>query len=87
MKNKKDGFDLSKAQRINPKKRKALIEAAEKKLGRPLRPPEEKHKPISIKLHPKVYAWAKSEAKKREQGYQTIINETLLKIANKKLLK
>lgn len=84
MKNKKDGFDLTKAKKLPLEKRKLLIEAAEKKLGRPLKPPQEKHKPISIKLHPKVYAWAKSEAEKRDLGYQTIINETLLKLVTKK---
>jgi predicted DNA binding CopG/RHH family protein len=33
----------------------------------------------SIRLHPKAIAWAKREAKKRGIGYQTVINETLLK--------
>ena len=39
MKNKldKDGFDLSKAKKIDKKRREKLIEAAEVKLGRPLK--------------------------------------------------
>ena len=59
--------------------------AIEAKLGtkRPRRgrPPKgiEKYTPVSIRLHPDVIAWAKREAKKRRLGYQTIINEVLLK--------
>jgi hypothetical protein len=30
-------------------------------------------------LSPKALAWAKKEAKRRGVGYQTVINETLLK--------
>jgi predicted DNA binding CopG/RHH family protein len=30
-------------------------------------------------LSPKTLAWAKKEAKRRGVGYQTVINETLLK--------
>jgi len=59
--------------------------AIEAKLGRKRpgrgRPPKgaAKYKPVSIRLHPRVIAWAKREAKKRHLGYQTIINEVLLK--------
>jgi uncharacterized protein (DUF4415 family) len=49
-----------------------------KKRGCPAKEPEEKYEPISIRLHPKVLAWAKNEAKKRGVGYQTVINEALL---------
>jgi len=80
----KDGFDLSKAKKISKERRQKLLKAAEVKLGRPLKPIEKKHKPISIKLHPDVYNWAKKEAQKKGLGYQTIINETLLDIAKKK---
>ncbi len=80
----KDGFDLSKAKKISKSRREKFLKAAEAKLGRPLKPEGEKHKPISIKLHPDVYDWAKKEAKKKGLGYQTIINETLLDIAHKK---
>lgn len=80
----KDGLDLSKAKKISESRRKKLMKAAEAKLGRPLKPVEEKHKPISIKLHPEVYAWAKQEAEKKGLGYQSIINKTLLDIAKKK---
>lgn len=80
----KDGFDLLKAKKMPKSRREKLLKAAEVKLGRPLKPIEEKHKPISIKLHPEVYKWAQKEAKKTGQGYQTVINETLLDIAHKK---
>jgi len=36
---------------------------------------------VSIRLHPKVVAWAKREAKRRRIGYQTVINEVSLKAA------
>ena len=86
MKNKldKDGFDLSKAKKIDKKRREKLIEAAEVKLGRPLKSEEEKYKPISIKLHPEVYSWAIEKAEKEGVGYQTLINESLLDLAKKK---
>ena len=56
--------------------------SGEKRLPRPGRPKKllaEKYQAISIRLHPKVITWAKREAKKRGIGYQTIINEFLLK--------
>ena len=87
MKNKldKDGFDLSNAKRIDKKRRKKLLKAAEVKLGRPLKMQEEKYKPISIKLHPEVYHWAVEEAKEKGVGYQTLINEALLDLAKNKV--
>ncbi len=52
-----------------------------RKLGRPAKSPLEKYQAISIKLDPKIIKWAKAEAKKRSIGYQTVINEELLKKA------
>jgi uncharacterized protein (DUF4415 family) len=49
-----------------------------RKRGRPTKEEEEKYEPISIRLHPKVLAWAKAEAEQRGIGYQTVINEVLL---------
>lgn len=51
------------------------------KRGRPAKPEGAKMKPISIRLHPKVLLWAKKEAKRRGVGYQTVINEVLMKAA------
>jgi len=36
--------------------------------------------PVSIRLHPKVIKWAKEEAEKQGVGYQTVINEALLRL-------
>jgi len=63
--------------------RKAIEEKRNEKRqsrGRPKKGAE-KYLPVSIRLHPRVMEWAKREAKKRGVGYQTIINETLLKKA------
>jgi uncharacterized protein (DUF4415 family) len=49
--------------------------------GRPPKADHHKYKPVSIRLHPKAIAWAKAEAKRRGIGYQTVINELLLKHA------
>lgn len=78
-------FDFSRARRSTPEELAIYRKAIEAKLGRRLprrgRPPKEsdKYKPVSIRLHPKAIEWAKAEAKKRGVGYQTIINETLLR--------
>jgi uncharacterized protein (DUF4415 family) len=34
--------------------------------------------PVSMRLHPKAFEWAKAEAQKRGIGYQSLINEILL---------
>ena len=47
MKVDKDGFDLSKAKKINKGRREKLLKAAEAKLGRPLKSIEEKNKASS----------------------------------------
>ena len=78
-------FPFSKARRVTATEvesgRKAIEEKLDTKRKSRGRPPklEEKYKPVSIRLHPKVLEWAKREAEKRGVGYQTIINEILLK--------
>jgi len=73
------------ARRLTAKEAEAAQKAIERKLGkkRPRRgrPPKgvEKYRPVSIRLHPSVLTWAKREAKRRGLGYQTVINEVLLK--------
>lgn len=80
-------FPFEVARRVTDKEVKTARKAIEKKLGtkRPTRgrPPKgnEKFCPVSIRLHPKVLKWAKDEAKRRGIGYQTVINEVLLKKA------
>jgi len=81
-------FPFELARRITPEEVRVFKKAIEDKLGvkRPDRgrPPkkEDKFQPVSIRLHPKALAWAKKEAKRRGVGYQTIINEVLLKKAS-----
>ena len=81
------GFDFSKARHFTEAERERFRQAIERKLGHPVprigRPPkgEEKYSPVSIRLHPQALAWAKKEGKRRGVGYQTVINEALLKLA------
>ena len=78
-------FPFESARRVTAAETAAARKAIQAKLGskRPRRgrPPKgtEKYQPVSIRLHPSVLAWAKREAKKRRLGYQTVINEVLLK--------
>jgi uncharacterized protein (DUF4415 family) len=73
------------ARRVTVKEVEAARRAIEKKLGRKRprrgRPPKgtEKHRAVSIRLSPKVLTWARKEGKRRGVGYQTVINEVLLK--------
>ncbi len=79
-------FDFSKARRVTPEETEMFRKAIERKLGvkrpprgRPAKLDEHKYKPTFIRLHPLALAWAKAEAKRRGIGYQTVINETLLR--------
>jgi uncharacterized protein (DUF4415 family) len=81
-------FDFSRAWRPSKKELAENRKAIEAKLGIKLpprgRPPKahhERHRPVSIRLHPKAIAWAKQEAKRRGVGYQTVINDILLRHA------
>ncbi len=80
-------YDFTNARRSTPSEIKAYRRAIEKKLGLKLprrgRPPKGalKYQPIFIRLHPKVLQWAKALARKRDIGYQTVINEALLRLA------
>jgi uncharacterized protein (DUF4415 family) len=83
--NQEPEFPFERARRVTPEEsqefRSAIAEQFGinlKKRGRPTKEEEEKYEPISIRLHPKVLAWAKEEAGKRGIGYQTVINEVLL---------
>ena len=84
MKNIKD-FPFEKSRRITLRETISAKKAIEKKTGvkrqargRPAKGLK-KYIPTSIRLHPKVLSWAKKEAKKRGVGYQTVINESLIK--------
>ncbi|PSF38177.1 AT hook motif protein [Aphanothece hegewaldii CCALA 016] len=82
---KESEFPFDKARRVTPEEHQKFTEALTeqfginlRKRGRPVKDEEEKYEPISIRLHPKVLAWAKEEAKKRGIGYQSVINQALL---------
>ncbi len=80
-------FPFDQARRLTAEELAAGRKAIAAKLGRKRvgrgRPPKgsDKYEPTSIRLHPKVIAWARREAKRRAVGYQTVINEALLKVA------
>ena len=87
MKNTKE-FPFEKARRVTPRELAAARKAIEERTGVPRqtrgRPPKaeaEKYLATTIRLHPRVLAWARREAAKRGVGYQTIINEVLLEKA------
>jgi len=80
--------DLKHMRRVTPEEharfRQAYINTFEKEppvRGRPAKAPHQKYKDIHIKLHPKALHWAQAEAKRRGIGYQTLINDILLKRA------
>jgi len=86
---KKVEFPFAHARRISQEEVIAAEQAIEEQFGinstrrgRPIKSETEKYQSVSIRLHPKVIAWAKSEAEKQGVGYQTIINEALLKLSN-----
>lgn len=79
-------FPFDRARRITAKEVGGYKRAIEKITGhkrrvrgRPRKILGEKYLTISIRLHPKVVMWAKMQAAIKGIGYQTIINETLLR--------
>ena len=85
---KKIEFPFAQARRISQSEVIAAEQAVQaqfgidcSKRGRPIKTESEKHQAVSIRLHPQVIAWAKSEAEKQGVGYQTIINEALIKLS------
>ena len=80
-------FPFDRSRRVTAEEVTAARSAIAAKLGKPRasrgRPPKgaRKYRPVSMRLHPKIIAWAKREAKRRGIGYQTLINEVLLKAA------
>jgi uncharacterized protein (DUF4415 family) len=80
-------FPFERARRVTAEEVATARTAIAAKLGKRRasrgRPPKgaDKYTPVSVRLHPMVLAWAKREAKRRGIGYQTVINEALLKAA------
>ena len=71
--------DFKRARRITPEEHQRFHKAVEnfRSRGRPKKT-SGKYRPVTIRIHPDVLEWAKTEAKKRGLGYQTFINQTLL---------
>jgi uncharacterized protein (DUF4415 family) len=81
-------FPFERARRLTKREAGLARKAIEDKTGvprpargRPRKPDTERYRATSIRLHPKVIAWARREARRRKVGYQTIINEVLLEKA------
>jgi len=82
---KESNFPFERARRVTPEENEKFREAISEQFGMKLRKrdfsaknEEENYELISLKLHPKVLAWAMEESQKKGIGYQTIINEALL---------
>ena len=71
--------DFKRAHRVTPEEHRRFNKAVQnfRSRGRPKKI-SGKYLPVTIRLHPDVLQWAKTEAKKRGLGYQTLINQTLL---------
>jgi predicted DNA binding CopG/RHH family protein len=51
------------------------------RVGRPFKYENLKLKPISIRLHPHVIRWAKKKAQEKSMGYQSFLNDFLMRHA------
>jgi len=83
-------FRFARSRRLTPDERAGARKAIEAKLGKKLpkrgRPPkneDERKRAVSIRLHPRAIEWAKSEGERRGVGYQTVINDLLLRRARR----
>jgi uncharacterized protein (DUF4415 family) len=82
-------FSFEAARRITPEEVAAAKAAVKeqfgiepgKQRGRPPKPGELKYEAVSIRLNPQVLRWAKAEGDRLGVGYQTVINEALLKLS------
>jgi hypothetical protein len=79
---------LRRGRRVTPEEHAMYSKALDEKygvdrprLGRRPGDPKDRYIPTYIKLHPRIVAWAKAKAKMDGIGYQTVINQTLLRIA------
>jgi len=82
-----DKFPFERARKVTPAELRMFRKMYENTFGhkppRRGRPPKktDKYKAIYIRLHPKALEWARAEASRRGIGYQTVINESLLRLA------
>jgi uncharacterized protein (DUF4415 family) len=88
---KTEAFPFERARRVTPAETKMFRRAYFNTFGRwpPRRgrPPKgpKKYVSVQIRLHPEAVKWARTQARKRGIGYQTLINETLLTFARRAL--
>ena len=82
---KESEFPFDRSRRVTPEENQQFREAISqqfgvtlRKRGRPVKQADENYQLISLRVHPKVLAWAKEEAQRQGGGYQTVINEALL---------
>ncbi len=80
------GFPWKRARRVSREQTEEFRRAIERSTGRarpprgrPPKPAGERYRATSIRLHPQVLEWARREGERRGIGYQTVINEALLK--------
>jgi hypothetical protein len=80
-------FPFARARKIRPDELKTFRKAYQNSFGekppRRGRPPKgaDKYKGVYIRLHPKALRWALAQAALKGIGYQTVINESLLRLA------
>ena len=80
-------FPFERARKIKPSELRTFRKAYENTFGekspRRGRPPKgaDKYRDVHIKLHPKALEWARARAKALGIGYQSVINEALLRQA------
>ena len=80
-------FPFERGRKVHPVERRRFRKAYENTFGekppRRGRPPKktDKYMGIYIRLHPKALSWARAQAARRGIGYQTVINESLLRLA------
>lgn len=80
-------FPFDRARRVTAAERRVFRKAYQNTFGekppRRGRPPKgaDKYRDVHIKLHPKALEWARARAKQSGIGYQTVINDLLLREA------
>lgn len=79
-------FPFDRARKVQPAERQKYLKAYENTFGekppqrgRPHKILSEKYRDIHMKIHPRALKWTVAEGRRRGIGYQTVINQTLLK--------
>ena len=81
---KESNFPFERARRVTPQENQEFRKAISEQFGIELRnrdfssKNEDNYELITLKIHPKILAWAKEESQKKGINYQIVINEFLL---------